>query len=206
MHALILDDDCRRQLACSMALMRKGFQAGCAASYHVAESCIRRGNVDVLILPERLRGRLTHSLALLAEWRNPAAATIMLSERQGPEAEELHLLLPSLHALMPGNIRPAELAHAALDAVTAAARRAASGGRLVLEEHLRIDPWPHCRRAQPVREGRAPPISPGADHAARPGGAPEAAQATAHDPQAEAGRLLFTSCRRGARAPLVTAA
>ncbi|RMD88343.1 MAG: hypothetical protein D6811_14040, partial [Alphaproteobacteria bacterium] len=90
MRVLLLDDDCRRQLSLSMALSRKGFEVGCAASMRVAEACIRHGTVDLLTMPERLWGRLTHSLALLAEWRNPSVATLMLSERTGAEADELY--------------------------------------------------------------------------------------------------------------------
>lgn len=124
MHVLILDDDCRRQVALSMALSRKGFQTGCAASRKVAEACIRGGLVDLLVMPERLWGRLTHALALLAEWKNPMVSTLMLTDRTDADVDELYLLLPSLHGLVAPDACPDLVAQLALASVSGRSERA----------------------------------------------------------------------------------
>lgn len=90
-----------------------------------------RDAVDVLVLGEALGGRLTHDVALLAECRNPAVATILLSDRPADEAEELWELLPSLHAIL-GGATPARL-------VAEVARNAARTGPARPAEDERSD-------------------------------------------------------------------
>ncbi len=104
MQVLIVDDDIKRQADLSLAFMEAGLHTNGTASHAVAESCIRRGWIDVAVMAETVAGRLTHHLALLAEWRNPLLATILLTPRRDEDVEELFTLLPSLHCLLAPDI------------------------------------------------------------------------------------------------------
>ena len=81
MQVLIVDDDIQRQTELSIAFMQAGLLPSGTASHSVAERCIRQGCVDLLVMSERVGGLLTHTHALLAEWRNPDVATILLTPR-----------------------------------------------------------------------------------------------------------------------------
>jgi len=100
MHVLIVDDDIARQTDLTIAFIEAGFQPTATTCQIIAEREIRRGWVDVVVMAERVEGRLTHGLALLAEWRNPVVTTTLLTPRLGEDVEELFLLIPSLHCLL----------------------------------------------------------------------------------------------------------
>lgn len=100
MNVLIVDDNLDRQADLTMAFMKSGFQTTPTGSQKVAETCIRRGVVDLLIIAERVEGKLTHSLALLAEHRNSMVETILLTARTDEDVDELYLLLPSMHCIV----------------------------------------------------------------------------------------------------------
>lgn len=106
MQALIVDDDQDRQADLAIAFMNAGFHTTSTGSQTVAECCLRNELVDLLVLSERVGGRLTHSLSLLAEHRNPLVETLMLTSRNDPDIEELFLLLPSLHSLIAPDTAP----------------------------------------------------------------------------------------------------
>lgn len=123
MHILIVDDDATRQTELTYAFMVLGFQTTATASHAVAESCIRRDWVDLLLMPERVSQRLTHSLALLAEWRNPMVATMLLSPRSGEDSEELFDLIPSLYCLLAPETATNRVTAFALASITGGTRR-----------------------------------------------------------------------------------
>lgn len=125
MQALIVDDNIARQTELTIALMETGFQVTATTSHAVADSCIRRGWIDVLVMDERVCGRLTHSLALLAEWRNAMSSCILMTSRTSEEIEELFLLIPSLHCLLAPDIDPVRVASIAVASVSGARRGAA---------------------------------------------------------------------------------
>lgn len=106
LQVLIVDDDQDRRAEMAIAFMHAGFQTTMTGCQVVAECCIRHGFVDLLIMTERVGERLTHSLALLAEYRNPMAETILLTPRSDADIEELFLLLPSLHCLVAPDVAP----------------------------------------------------------------------------------------------------
>jgi hypothetical protein len=101
----------------------------------------RRAAPDVLVLAEHVGGRLSHALALLAEWRNPDLALVLLSDRHGDEAAELFELLPALRALLPPGTDARTLARLALS----------SGQRDAAEEAV-----PFLRAAAGASPGPAP--------------------------------------------------
>lgn len=135
MQALIIDDDSRRQTELSIAFIRAGFQPTATGNHAVAEACIRRGWVDLLVMSERVAGRLTHSHALLAEWRNPLVATILLTTRSDRDVEELYGLLPSLHCLLAPDTTPQLITKCAVASVIGATRQLPP---MVLTPSLRV--------------------------------------------------------------------
>ncbi len=136
MQVLIVDDGIDRQVELAIAFMESGFQTTCTSSQLVAESCIRRGTVDLLVMAERVGGRLTHSLALLAEYRNPMVVTMLLTDRNDRDLDELYLLLPSLHCILSPQTAP--------DLVTRLAVASVAGAEeiktpMLLVPSLRVD-------------------------------------------------------------------
>ncbi len=123
MQVLIVDDDITRQTDLSLAFMEAGLHTSGTGSHAVAERCIRKGWIDLVVMAERVSGRLTHPLALLAEWRNPLVATILLTPRHGQDMEELFLLLPSLHCLLAPETEPELVTKLSLASVISTARR-----------------------------------------------------------------------------------
>lgn len=150
MQALIVDDDIVRQTDLWLAFMEAGLHTNGTARHDVAESCIRRSWIDLVVMAETVAGRLTHHLALLAEWRNPLAATILPTPRQDEDVEELYQLLPSLHCLLAPDTDPALITKLSLASVIGSARRAPpvllSPEQLVAEP-LDADPIFATRRA-----------------------------------------------------------
>ena len=135
MQVLIVDDDIDRQSDLTIAFMQAGFQAMATHSLRVAETCIRRNVVDLLVMTERVQGRLTHALALLGEYRNPMLATILLTDRTDSDVDELFLLLPSLHGLLSPDSDPAVVTKLLLGSLTSSA----DGDRpMVLTASMRV--------------------------------------------------------------------
>jgi hypothetical protein len=130
MHVLILDDKVARQEAAAIGFMRAGFQVTATPSLSVAEACVCGGVLDLLIAVERLQGRLTHSLALLAEFHNPALSTVLITDRSGAETDELPELIPSVHSLVDGQATAdslVALGRSAADVALSFGRRRAPG-------------------------------------------------------------------------------
>lgn len=136
MHVLIVDGDIDRQAQLTKELMGSGFQTTTTGCLNVAETCIRRGMIDLLVMAERMDGRLTHSLALLAEYRNPMAATMLLTPRTDADVDELYLLLPSLHCLIAPDSPARLVAKLAVAAVSGAVR---ADGPIVLPPSMRVE-------------------------------------------------------------------
>jgi len=120
MQVLIVNDQVDRQVELAIAFIQSGFQTTSTSSQLVAESCIRRGTVDLLVIAERVGGQLAHSLALLAEYRNPMVVTMLLTDRTDQDLDELYLLLPSLHCILSPRTAPELMTRLAVASVTGA--------------------------------------------------------------------------------------
>ncbi len=116
MQAMLIEDDPATRAGAAAALSRAGFAVTVAGSVDAAKAAVRRGIVDVLVMAERVGGRLAHDVALLAELRNPGLGTILLSDRTADEADEIFALLPSLHAVLGRSTPPRMLTDLALAA------------------------------------------------------------------------------------------
>ena len=136
MQVLIVDDNIHRQADLTMAFMRSGFLATPTGSQKVAESCIRRGMIDLIVMSDRVGGRLTHGLALLAELKNEMVATILMTERTDDDVDELFLLLPSLHCLAAPDTAPELMARLAVASVSGAVR---SDGPIILPPSMQVE-------------------------------------------------------------------
>ena len=99
MKALILRDDTEAAVACAQALLHKGFQVVCVENRHIARALLRIETIDLLLLDERIDGRLTHSIALTAERKNPYINAILMTDRTAPDVDDLYDLLPCLYAI-----------------------------------------------------------------------------------------------------------
>lgn len=117
MQVLVMHDDVDVQIAASKRLMSKGFQV--IGLETVARACdyVKRDPVDILLLGDRVGGRLSHSVALAAECANPMVTTMILTERRDTEIDELYELLPSLYALISPKVEASTIAQLALTAV-----------------------------------------------------------------------------------------
>lgn len=100
MKALILRKNATATASCAQALIDKGFQVVCVDTRKVARALIQLETIDLLVMDEQVDGRLTHALALSAERRNPYVSTIMVTDRTGPETDDLYDLIPCLYGLV----------------------------------------------------------------------------------------------------------
>ena len=106
MQVLILEDDPALQARLAQTMMGQGFNVLCVETVPSAEAFLRLGMVDVLIAGERIGGRLSHPLALLAECRNPLVTVILLTDRTGPDLDELFELMPSVVGILGRAVAP----------------------------------------------------------------------------------------------------
>jgi hypothetical protein len=125
MQVLILEDDPAFQALLAQAMMAKGFNVLCVASVPAAEAFLRLDMADVLIFGERIDGRLTHPVALLAECRNPLVAAVLLTDRTGPDLDELFDLMPSLVGILGRRVAPPVVTQVVMAAVAGMATESA---------------------------------------------------------------------------------
>ncbi|MCX7298896.1 MAG: hypothetical protein NTX73_00660 [Rhodobacterales bacterium] len=116
MQVMVLEQDQGFQAQLATALMAKGFHVICVESAGAAENFIRMSGVDVLVLGERIGGKLSHPVALLAECRNPAVSAILLTERKGEDLDEVFDLLPAVYAILGRGIAPGVVAQIVVSA------------------------------------------------------------------------------------------
>jgi hypothetical protein len=118
MQVMVLEEDRKHQALLAQALMEKGFHVLCVESLDAAECFVRLDVVDVLIIGERVGGRLSHSLALLAECRNPMVSAIVLTDRVGQDVDELFDLIPAIYAILGRDIAPHVVTQLVLSAIS----------------------------------------------------------------------------------------
>ena len=84
---MILEEDATLRTRITGALAPEGVSVLSFGRLGPAKEAARRANVDILVLGESVEGRLASDVALLAEWRNPRLASILLSDRDADAAE-----------------------------------------------------------------------------------------------------------------------
>ncbi len=118
MKALILRNDAQTAIATTRALADKGFQILCVDSLTVAHTLIGIDTIDLVVMDERVKGQLTHAVALSGERKNPYQSAIMLTDRPGADSDDLYDLIPSLYALVGMDVSADLLGKLALSAVS----------------------------------------------------------------------------------------
>ena len=135
MQVLILDDQIERRTRLSALLSKLGIRVFLTGDPKTADSTIRNSVVDLFIAQERIGGKLTHSLVLLAEYRNPLASAILLTDRTDPDVDELFLLIPALHCLLATDCPPELIRKLAIACMAGATDQR---DRLVLASSMRV--------------------------------------------------------------------
>lgn len=144
MQVMVLEQDQNFQAHLASALIGKGFQVICVESIGAAENFIRLDIVDILVFGERLAGRLSHSVALLAECRNPLVSAVLLSDRTGSELDEAFDLIPAIYAILGRGVAPSMVAQVVM------ASTAGAAGQTI---QSRLDTrWARAEAAQPAED------------------------------------------------------
>jgi DNA-binding NtrC family response regulator len=99
-QALILNDDRTQLAAQTCELIRNGFYVINAASLTEGLEYARLGQIDLVVMCERINSQLTHTVALTAEQKNPDVVTILITDRNDSDIDEVFDLLPSLTTLI----------------------------------------------------------------------------------------------------------
>ncbi|MEQ5868408.1 hypothetical protein J4E08_00695 [Sagittula sp. NFXS13] len=164
MHALLLDSRPDRLDRLQIAFLEAGIHVTGSGNLAVAECCLRRAMVDVLLMDETAAGGYAGDIAAMAERRNLKVVTLMLAGDPDAMADACADRIKSLHGVMehdsdPGKV--ARMARAALGgrggakaagpAVQAAKGAAADGGVLQAKAHQHAQkPMPKPQAAQPA--------------------------------------------------------
>ncbi|NSX54015.1 hypothetical protein [Parasulfitobacter algicola] len=100
MHALVLDSRFSSVGKIGTALKAHSISAKQKLTVDGALSFLRTSPIDLLILRDYVGDQHTLSVSLAAEYYNPNVSTILLSDRNGEDADELFDLLPSLYSIL----------------------------------------------------------------------------------------------------------
>ena len=100
MQALIIDREAARLDHCQIALRNAGVQVTGTGSLLVAETCIKRLVVDLLVIEKStIEDALGDTLGM-AEDRNPNLVTILRTTDVAEDQEDLAPYFPSLHGVV----------------------------------------------------------------------------------------------------------
>lgn len=100
MQALILNSDRATLRAHTTALLKHGYSVVNATSLEEAQDYSRLGTFDLLLMEERVEGRLTHTISLIAEQKKEDVVTVLVTDRVDGALNELTDLLPSLNCFV----------------------------------------------------------------------------------------------------------
>lgn len=100
MQALILNSDRSVLRAHTVALLKHGFSVVNATSLEEAQDYSRLGAFDLVLMEERVEGRLTHTISLIAEQKKDDVITVLITDRADNALNELCDLLPSLNCFV----------------------------------------------------------------------------------------------------------
>lgn len=155
MHAMMVDLDAGRLERSQIAFLEAGIHVTGSGSLAVAETCLRRAVVDLLVLdadcgPERIA-----ALCALAERRNPRLVTLMLARDVGATTDLYSDAIDSLHCVLDGLMTPRMVARMAQASLAGRAACRLTPVRAVQEEPA---PRPvfHTTRRKPATPEERP--------------------------------------------------
>ncbi|WP_299140359.1 hypothetical protein [uncultured Tateyamaria sp.] len=100
MQALIIDRQAARLDHCQIALMNAGVQVTGTGSLLVAETCITRMGVDLLVIEKTTIGDALGDTLGMAEERNPNLVAILRTPDVADDQDSLSPHFPSLHCVV----------------------------------------------------------------------------------------------------------
>jgi len=100
MNALIIDRQAARLDHCQIALMNAGLQVTGTGSLLVAETCIARMGVDLLVIEKATAGDALGDVLGMAEDRNPHLVAILRTPDVEGDQDSLSPHFPSLHCVL----------------------------------------------------------------------------------------------------------
>ena len=104
MQALVLDKDTQRLDQSLIALMKAGIHVTGTSSIRVAETCITRMCVDLLVFEKSTVGDALGDTLGMAEDRNPHLVSILRTLDVEGDQDDLTPYFPSLHCILGLNV------------------------------------------------------------------------------------------------------
>lgn len=117
MHAMLVDTAARRLDHLQIAFLEAGIHVTGSGSMAVAECCLRRAVVNVLVIEEAGVGPHMAKVIDLAQARNPRLAAILLTSNVARATERYTERFPSLHCVLDAYADPKVVARMALASV-----------------------------------------------------------------------------------------
>lgn len=113
MHAMIVDLDAERLERSQIAFLEAGIHVTGSGSLAVADTCLRRAMIDVLVVDADINPDRIAALTALAERRNPRLVTLMLAEDVSETTDLYSDAVTSLHCVLDGRVSPRMVARMA---------------------------------------------------------------------------------------------
>ncbi len=119
MHAMLIDSQPRRLERMQIAFLEAGIHVTGSGSLAVAECCLRRAVVDILLIEEPAGGHRLAEIIGLAQSRNPRLITILLTSDVLRSSSRLAARFESLHRVLEDDSDPRLVARQVLEAAGA---------------------------------------------------------------------------------------
>jgi hypothetical protein len=188
MQVLLLDRNGDRLDRGMIGFMEAGVLTTGTGSVPVAEACLRRTCVDLLIITADSAGAQTRALINLAEQRNPDVATILMAADVARATDIAAQSLPSVHCILSADSSAQQVLRFGLASLR--------GGRIVADRVPQPEPELWEEAAMPAEPA---PVAPPVD-------AESVAPAMAEHPAEPATPVFATARRRGRLPPTAFAA
>ena len=131
MQALIIDRQADRLDHCQIALMNAGVQVTGTGSLLVAETCIQRLGVDLLVIEKSTIGDALGDMLGMAEDRNRHLVSILRTPDVSEDQDALSPHFPSLHCIVGQDVSNEVAIKLGLASLRAQATRSAKPARAV---------------------------------------------------------------------------
>lgn len=114
MHCLIVDTQADRLDDSMIAFLNAGVQVTGTSSLPVAKACLRRNEIDVLLIDHCLRNPKHLELVRMAEQRNPDLVTLLVSSNVMRDFETQTLAFSSIQSVLGEDVDPCLMVKMAL--------------------------------------------------------------------------------------------